>query len=94
MHSAEDTKLAGCIMPQDAPRMQENGSNGGNGGDNSGNNNNGGGGNWSPSPSWTPSPSDIWYGNNSPYGPYPGTGTPVSHPNSLLTKSHMLVHNH
>lgn len=45
---------------------------------NGGGNNNNGGGQWSPSPTWSPSPSDIWYGNNSPYGPYPNTNNQVS----------------
>ena len=57
---------AQCALQND----QNGGGNGG-GNNNNGNNNNAGSGQWSPSPS------DVWYGNNSPYGPYPNTNSGV-----------------
>ena len=66
-------------LPGSAPCALQNDQNGG--GNSGSNNNNGGSGQWSPSPS------DVWYGNNSPYGPYPNTNSGVRIVTSCLCRA-------
>ena len=67
-------------LPGSAPCAPQNDQSGG-GSSGSSNNNNGGSGQWSPSPS------DVWYGNNSPYGPYPNTNSGVRSVTSCLFRA-------
>ena len=71
-----------CALQNDQSGGGNSGSNNNDGGGNSGSNNNNGG-----SGQWSPSPSDVWYGNNSPYGPYPNTNSGVRLVTSCLCRA-------